>query len=68
MLFRLHVDQNSQENSILERGTYFSLQSASELDHAIKAFQAKYHVKVLNNAPPIWICVAGCLLRPVGGF
>ena len=68
MLFRLHVDQNSQENSILERGTYFSLQSASELDHAIKAFQAKYHVKVLNKCPSDLDLRRGLPVKASGGI
>lgn len=68
MPYRLHVDQNSQVNCILERGTYFSLQSASELDHAIKAFQDKYDVKVLIKCPSDLDLRRGLPVKASGGI
>ena len=68
MSYRLHVDQNSLDNSILERGTYFRFQSASERDDAIEAFKAKYDVKVLFKCPSDLDLRRGLPVKASGGI
>lgn len=68
MSYRLHVDQNSQDNSILERGTYFRFQSASERDDAIEDFKAKYDVKVLFKCPSDLDLRRGLPVKASGGI